>query len=86
MLKCRYRITDLQRKLGAAGPYISSPVIAGEKIYIGSRNGIISILEASDTFNILSQYDLNEYIMATPAIVDNKVYIRGSEFLYAFGN
>lgn len=75
-----------REKLGAAGPYISSPVIAGGKIYIGSRNGIISIVEVSDTFNILSQYDLNEYIMATPAIVDNKVYIRGSDFLYAFGD
>jgi len=75
-----------REKLGSAGAYISSPVIAGEKIYIGSRNGIISILEVSDTFNVLSQYDLNEYIMATPAIVDNKLYIRGSDFLYAFGN
>ena len=75
-----------REKLGFAGPYISSPVIAGDKIYIGSRNGIISVLEVSDTFNILSQYDLDEHIMATPAIVDNKVYIRGSDFLYAFGN
>ncbi len=75
-----------REKLGSAGPYISSPIIAGDKIYISSRRGIISVLEVSDSFNILSQYDLNENIMATPAIVDSKLYLRGSDFLYAFGN
>jgi outer membrane protein assembly factor BamB len=75
-----------REKLGSTGTYFSSPIIAGDKIYIGSRRGIISVLEAADSFNLLSQYDLNENIMATPVIVDSKLYFRGSDFLYAFGN
>jgi hypothetical protein len=34
---------------------------------------------------VVSRTDLGEIISATPAIVDNKIYIRTEESLYAFG-
>ena len=74
-----------REKLGSAGPYISSPVLAGNRIYIASHRGILTVFETGDNLNILAQSDLNEKIMATPAIVDNKLYIRTADSLFAFG-
>ena len=72
--------------LGASGAYFSSPIAANGRIYIASRNGIITVIEAGDELNILSQNDLDDKIMATPAVVDNKLYIRTANSLYAFGD
>ncbi|MFC2116543.1 PQQ-binding-like beta-propeller repeat protein [Bacteroidota bacterium] len=74
-----------REKLGASGAYFSSPIVSNGRIYIASRNGIVTVLEAGDKLNILTQNDLEDKIMATPAVVDNKLYIRTTESLYAFG-
>ena len=74
-----------QEGLGASGAYFSSPIAAGGRIYVASRNGIVTVIEAGDELNKLEQIDLEDIIMATPAVVDNKLYIRTAGFLYAFG-
>jgi outer membrane protein assembly factor BamB len=72
-------------KSGAPGAYFSSPVAAGGKIFIASRNGIVTVFEAGEKLSILAQNDFGENITATPAVVDNKIYLRTSKWLYAFG-
>jgi outer membrane protein assembly factor BamB len=74
-----------REKLGASGAYFSSPIAANGKIYISSRNGIVTVFEAGDKLVILTQNDLDERITATPAVVDNKLYIRTADSLYSFG-
>jgi len=74
-----------RESLGASGAYFSSPIAANDRIYIASRNGIVTVIEAGDELNKLAQIDLDEIIMATPAVVDNKLYIRTAGSLYAFG-
>jgi len=73
-----------QERLGASGAYFSSPIAANGRIYIASRNGIVTVFEAGDEMNKLSQIDMDEIIMATPAVVDNTLYVRTAETLYAF--
>lgn len=72
-------------KTGAAGAYFSSPVAARGRIYIASRNGIVTVIDAGDKMKILAQNNLGENITATPAVVDNKLYLRTAKSLYAFG-
>lgn len=74
-----------QARLGAGGPYYASPIIGDGKIYTASARGVITVFEAGDTLNILASNNLNERIMATPAIVDGKIYVRTQTTLYAFG-
>ena len=74
-----------RESLGASGAYFSSPIAANGRIYIASRNGIVTVIEAGDELNKLAQTDLDDIIMATPAVVDNKLYIRTAGSLYAFG-
>jgi outer membrane protein assembly factor BamB len=74
-----------RERLGAPGAYFSSLIAANGRIYSASRNGIVTVFEAGDKLNILAQNDLDDIIMATPAVVDNKLYIRTAGSLYAFG-
>ncbi len=74
-----------QDKLRAGGPYYSSPVVGDGKIYAASARGVISVFEPGGTLNVLARNDLKERIMATPAILDGKIYVRTEQNLYAFG-
>ncbi len=74
-----------RERLGATSAYFSSPIAANRRIYIASRNGVVTVIEAGDKLNILAQNDLGDIITATPAVVDNKLYIRTAKSLYAFG-
>ena len=74
-----------REKLGASGIYFSSPILAGGRIYIASLKGIVTVFEAGDKPKLLAQNDLDDKIMATPAVVDNKLYLRTAGSLYAFG-
>ncbi len=74
-----------QDKLRSGGPYYSSPVVGDEKIYVASARGVVTVFAPGDDLHILAHNDLKERIMATPAIVDGKLYIRTEKHLYAFG-
>lgn len=74
------------RLQNARGMYASSPVAANGHIYFCSQQGVISVMKADSSFEILHQLDLNELIYATPAIQDNSIYIRTNQHLYAFNN
>jgi outer membrane protein assembly factor BamB len=73
-------------RVGAEGGYYASPVAADGRIYIASDRGVVTVLQAGATFKVLSRTDLKEIIMATPAIVDDKLYVRSAAYLWAFGS
>ncbi len=72
-------------KLGATGPYLSSPLLADGMVFIASYNGKITILKEGSAFEIMNQIDLDEKIGASPVAVGNALYIRTANHLYAFG-
>lgn len=74
-----------REKLGASGQYIASPVACGDKIVTASRNGVVCVIKIDDKLDILAKNKFKEKIMATPAIADNKIYLRTIEHLYAIG-
>jgi outer membrane protein assembly factor BamB len=78
-------VLDRQR-LGALGQYVASPVAADGRIYAASETGIIVVFRAGDVLEILARNDLGERIVATPAIADDKLYIRSAQHLWAFGS
>jgi len=73
-------------RLGAPGYYYSSPVAADKKVYIASADGVVVVLDGGEELKILATNQLDEAILATPAIVDGKIYVRTESHLYAFGN
>jgi outer membrane protein assembly factor BamB len=72
-------------RLGVPGYYYSSPVAADQKVYIASEEGVVTVLEAGDKFNVLATNKLDGAILATPALADRSIYVRTESHLYAFG-
>jgi outer membrane protein assembly factor BamB len=72
-------------RVGAPGDYYSSAVAANGKIYLASQQGLMLVMAAGETLNVLARNDLGSQVMATPAIVDGKLYVRTADHLYAFG-
>jgi len=72
--------------MGVLGEYYSSPVAADNKVYIASAEGVVVVLDAGEELKILARNNLDSAILATPALVDGKIYVRTENHLYAFGN
>jgi outer membrane protein assembly factor BamB len=62
-----------EERLGAPGGYYASPVAADGRIYVASDRGMVTVVEAGDRLQVLARADLKEAIMATPAIVDDRL-------------
>jgi outer membrane protein assembly factor BamB len=75
-----------QERVGADGEYYASPIAAAGRIYCSSTKGKISVLEAGDKLVVKARNELGEGIYATPAIVDDQLYVRTTGHLWAFGN
>ncbi len=72
-------------RTGAPGYYYSSPVAADNKIYVASEEGVVTVLDGGAELKVLATNKMDGQILATPAIVDGKIYLRTENRLYAFG-
>jgi hypothetical protein len=73
-----------REKLGASGAYFASPLLANKLIYYASYNGVITIVQEGEQFEIVNQIDLDEKIGASPVAWKDKLYVRTASHLYAF--
>jgi outer membrane protein assembly factor BamB len=69
----------------ALGAYYASPVAGDGKVYLVDLDGKVSVLRAGADWEVLSTGDLDEQVIATPAIADGRIYIRTGDTLWAFG-
>lgn len=68
----------------ALDEYYASPVAGDGKVYLISRNGTVSVLEAGADWGIASTGDFGEEVFATPAIDDGHLWVRTASALYDF--
>ncbi len=73
------------RLTGALGDYYASPIAADGKIYLANNEGKMAVVKAGAEWEVLTVNDLGEDVYATPAIVDNALYVRTGRALYRFG-
>jgi outer membrane protein assembly factor BamB len=71
---------------GAIDPYYASPVAADDKVVVASQTGKVTVLKAGAEWDILSVNDLGEECYATPAIANNRLYVRTRGSLYCFAH
>lgn len=65
-------------------PVISSPVVSGDVVYVGSTDGRFYALDAVSG-KVLWSYDLGAPVTASPAVSGNTVYIASFDgTVYAF--
>ena len=65
--------------------YSASPVAADGKIYLSNEDGEMLVIEAGATFKHLATNSIGETLMATPALSQGVMYVRGSRTLFAIG-
>lgn len=66
--------------------FFSSPVVAGERLYLTSEDGDTHVVRSGPQFEVLATNSLDEPVMASPAIVDGTIYLRAAEHLYAIAD
>ena len=75
-----------QERIGALGSYYASPVAADGRVYVASLDGKLTVLAAGGEMpKVLHRADFGERISATPALVENMLYLRTATAMYAFG-
>jgi outer membrane protein assembly factor BamB len=67
------------------GNYSSSPVLADNKIYVVSEEGITTVLKAGPEFEILAENSLDDSCLSSPAISGGQIFIRTAQHLYCIG-
>jgi len=55
----------------------SSPVLAGDRVYLIDSRGAMQVFRLGDAFELLGASGIGEAAYATPAIVGDRIYIRG---------
>ena len=66
------------------GTHYASPIIAGGLLYSTAGNGTVTVLKLGVKPKVLAVNKMNDETYATPAVVDNTLYVRTHSKLYAF--
>jgi outer membrane protein assembly factor BamB len=74
-----------QRLGGGTAGFTSSPVAAGDRLYITNEDGHTYVLAKGGEYKVLGENELGETVMASPAIVGDVLYLRGRKHLFAVG-
>ncbi len=75
-----------QRLGGGNAGFSASPVAAGGRLYITSEAGHTFALELGREYKLAAESDLGEPVMASPAVADGVIYMRGRNHLFALAN
>jgi outer membrane protein assembly factor BamB len=72
-----------ERLGGGSSGFTSSPVAAGGRLYITNEDGKTYVIALGPVYKLLQENELGEPVMATPAIAEGVLYMRGRRNLFA---
>lgn len=72
-----------QRRVG--GNYSGSPVIVDGRLYCIDEDGVVVVLAAGEQFQLLGRNPLGESSRSTPAVANNRMYLRTDSHLVSIG-
>jgi outer membrane protein assembly factor BamB len=73
------------RLAGAPGAVFASPVAAANNIFFTTEDGAVAVVAPGKDLTVTAVNDLGEDAYATPALAENRMYVRTTAALYAFG-
>jgi outer membrane protein assembly factor BamB len=73
---------QLQRLDGVPNVF-ASPVGGRGRVYFPGREGTTLVIKHGPTFEVLAKNKLDDGFDASPALVENEIYLRGYQFLYS---
>jgi hypothetical protein len=72
-----------KRRLGEQ--FHASPVAGDGKVYVTSKEGVVRVLRAGPEMEVLAENNLEETIVASPAISRGQFFLRGEKHLFCVG-
>lgn len=76
---------NLRWKERLQGKYKASPVAAEGRIFFLNTEGLCTVVSASPHYDKLVENQLGDETIASPAISDGRIYLRGRKSLYCVG-
>jgi outer membrane protein assembly factor BamB len=67
------------------GKYKASPIAAEGRVFFLNTEGLCTVVSAAPRFDRLVENQLDDETIASPAISDGKIYLRGRKSLYCIG-
>ena len=74
----------IKKRIRNFGNYYASPISGDGKIYVMGENGFLVVLRSGPKVDVLAKNDMGDSCVATPAIADNRIYVRTLNKLYCF--
>ncbi len=65
--------------------FSASPVAANGKLYLSSEDGDVFVVKAGRQYELLSRNTMGQALMATPALTEGMLIMRGENTIYALG-
>jgi outer membrane protein assembly factor BamB len=60
--------------------------VAGDgKVYFASESGRVTVVRAGPTLEVLARNDVGESVVASPALSQGCLFVRGDRHLYCIG-
>lgn len=84
MAHCLDAVTGnrLWRERLGRGKYQASPVADAQNIYFASEEGVVTVLKQGPTFEVLARNDLGEPLVASLALSNGRIFLRGEKHLF----
>src|SRR5918994_3526067 len=60
-----------------------SPILIGDKVYLGDEDGDVAVIEHGKTFKLVSEINMGSSVYATPVPANGKLFIMNRNQLYA---
>ncbi|MDA0660617.1 MAG: PQQ-binding-like beta-propeller repeat protein [Planctomycetota bacterium] len=76
----------MKRRIKNLGNYYGSPVAAGSTVYVPAENGHIVVVKVGADLEILADNNLEDSLIATPAIADDRLFVRTLNKIFCFAN
>lgn len=71
-------------RIGREGSTFSaSPIAANGRLYFASEDGDVFVVKAGPVYELLATNRMGEPLMATPAVSDGIIFVRGQQHLFA---
>ena len=75
-----------KERLKGISPSVSPFVTPEGRIYFASAGKTIVLDGKADRLTVLAESDLGDPSLATAAVADGRIFLKGKAFLYAIGN
>jgi hypothetical protein len=71
-----------QKRIEGVSHTYASPVAANSCIFMTDRGGTITVIRDGDEPTVIAVNEMEEGVDATPALIDNELFIRGETTLF----